>query len=199
MVPRVCRLQRCCTRSGRRRRRPRADLRSIWILLPLPLQTAEVLYKKRQKKEAPRGWESFNQHTLFRGFEKRTDKIEVDMEVRPPLLGSCTPHLLVSSCAGSTLALHSALCLAQRTSALPGVLRSSLNRASSACQFTSPHRTCAWAPGLQEYEAKKAADPEFYRSADTMSYGRAAKDSDASIDRMVAELADRCGLLAQRC
>lgn len=51
---------------------------------------------------------------------------------------------------------------------------------------------------LQAYEAQKAADPEFYRSADTLSYGRAAKDSDASIDRMVAELADRCNLLTQR-
>ncbi len=40
-----------------------------------------MLYKKRQKKEAPKGWESFNQHTLFRGYEKRSDKIEPDMEV----------------------------------------------------------------------------------------------------------------------
>ena len=56
----------------------------------------------------------------------------------------------------------------------------------------------SWCLKLQAYEAQKAADPEFYRSADTLSYGRAAKDSDASIDRMVAELADRCGLLMQR-
>jgi hypothetical protein len=52
----------------------------------LPPQTAEVLYKKRQKKEAPKGWESFNQHTLFRGYEKRSDKIDPDMEVRAMLL-----------------------------------------------------------------------------------------------------------------
>ena len=52
------------------------------MLCPEPMQTAEVLYKKRQKKEAPQGWESFNQRTLFRGYEKRADKIDVDMEVR---------------------------------------------------------------------------------------------------------------------
>jgi hypothetical protein len=55
------------------------------------------------------------------------------------------------------------------------------------------------ARGMQDYEARKAADPEFYRSADTLSYGKAAKDSDAAIDRMVAELEDRCRLLPQCC
>ena len=45
---------------------------------------------------------------------------------------------------------------------------------------------------LQAYEAKKAADPEFYRSGDSMAYGRAVKDSDAAIDNMVKELEDRC-------
>lgn len=68
----------------------------------LPLQTAEVLYKKRQKKEAPKGWESFNQHTLFRGYEKRSDKIEPDMEVRAMLL-TYTRHACAPS-AGSVLA-----------------------------------------------------------------------------------------------
>ena len=58
----------------------------IQPFVSLPLQTAEVLYKKRQKKEAPKGWESFNQHTLFRGYEKRSDKIEPDMEVRAMVL-----------------------------------------------------------------------------------------------------------------
>ncbi len=46
----------------------------------------------------------------------------------------------------------------------------------------------------QEYGEKKAADPDFYRSADSMSYGKAVKDSDTSIDRMVKELEDRCAL-----
>ena len=55
-------------------------------------------------------------------------------------------------------------------------------------------RPCAdWGPCLvQEYEAKKASDPEFYRSADSLLYGKDVKDSEDRIERMVAELNDQC-------
>ena len=45
---------------------------------------------------------------------------------------------------------------------------------------------------LQEYESKKASDPEFYRSADSLLYGKDVKDSEDRIERMVAELNDQC-------
>ncbi len=43
----------------------------------------------------------------------------------------------------------------------------------------------------QEYEKLKASDPDFYRAADSMSYGGAGKVPDANIDKMVAELNER--------
>lgn len=45
------------------------------------LQTADALYEKRKKKEAPVGWESFNQRTLYRAYEKRTANVDVDLQV----------------------------------------------------------------------------------------------------------------------
>ena len=48
---------------------------------------------------------------------------------------------------------------------------------------------------MQEYEKLKASDPDFYRAADSMSYGGAGKVPDANIDKMVAELNERCPLL----
>ena len=48
---------------------------------------------------------------------------------------------------------------------------------------------------LQEYEKLKATDPDFYRAADSMSYGGAGKVPDANIDKMVAELNERYRLL----
>ena len=44
---------------------------------------------------------------------------------------------------------------------------------------------------MQEYEKLKASDPDFYRAADSMSYGGAGKVPDANIDKMVAELNER--------
>lgn len=44
----------------------------------------------------------------------------------------------------------------------------------------------------EAYEAQKAADPEFYRSADSLLYGKAPELPKQNVDRMVAELADRC-------
>ena len=44
----------------------------------------------------------------------------------------------------------------------------------------------------QLYEAKKAADPEFYRGADSLLYGKDVKDTEAGIERMVAELNQQC-------
>ena len=40
-----------------------------------------MLYEKRKKKQAPEGWESFNQRTLYRAYEKRMDNVDVDLEV----------------------------------------------------------------------------------------------------------------------
>ena len=48
---------------------------------------------------------------------------------------------------------------------------------------------------MQEYEKLKASDPDFYRAADSMSYGGAGKVPDANIDKMVAELNERYHLL----
>lgn len=44
---------------------------------------------------------------------------------------------------------------------------------------------------VQEYEKLKASDPDFYRAADSMSYGGAGKVSEGNIDKMVAELNER--------
>ncbi|KAI3435791.1 hypothetical protein D9Q98_001849 [Chlorella vulgaris] len=87
-------------------------------------ETAEALYKKREKKPAPEGWEQFNQATLAAAYEKRTDKIK---------------------------------------------------------------------PDRAEYEAAKASDPEFYRTADSLLYGSTGRVSEAGVDRMVAELNERQG------
>ncbi len=45
---------------------------------------------------------------------------------------------------------------------------------------------------VQLYEAKKAADPEFYRGADSLLYGKDVQDTEAGIERMVAELNQQC-------
>lgn len=42
-----------------------------------------------------------------------------------------------------------------------------------------------------EYAAAKASDPEFYRAADSLLHGSRGNDSEAAIDRMVAELNER--------
>ena len=44
---------------------------------------------------------------------------------------------------------------------------------------------------LQEYEKLKATDPDFYRAADSLSYGGAGKVPESNVDKMVAELNDR--------
>ena len=46
-------------------------------------EQAEAYYKKHEKKPAPAGWESFNQKTLFKAYDKRTKDIPVDLEVCP--------------------------------------------------------------------------------------------------------------------
>ncbi|XP_073039552.1 uncharacterized protein [Primulina eburnea] len=44
---------------------------------------------------------------------------------------------------------------------------------------------------LDEYNRMKEADPEFYREASSLQYGKAPKISEEKIDRMVKELKDR--------
>ncbi|CAL1404978.1 unnamed protein product [Linum trigynum] len=44
---------------------------------------------------------------------------------------------------------------------------------------------------LEEYNKMKEADPEFYRDASSLQYGKAPKISEDKIDRMVKELKDR--------
>ncbi len=44
---------------------------------------------------------------------------------------------------------------------------------------------------MQEYDKLKATDPDFYRAADSMSYGGSGKVPEANIDKMVAELNER--------
>ena len=45
-------------------------------------ETAEFKYEKSAKKAAPVGWEAFNQRTKAEAYDRRTDKISVDLEVR---------------------------------------------------------------------------------------------------------------------
>lgn len=44
---------------------------------------------------------------------------------------------------------------------------------------------------LEEYNRMKSADPEFYREASSLQYGKAPKISEDKIDKMVKELKDR--------
>ena len=44
----------------------------------------------------------------------------------------------------------------------------------------------------QAYEERKAADPEFYRDANSLAYGKDPGDDAAAIDRMVGELNEQC-------
>lgn len=44
---------------------------------------------------------------------------------------------------------------------------------------------------LEEYNKMKEADPEFYREASSLQYGKAPKTSEDKIDKMVNELKDR--------
>nr|GME07678.1 pre-mRNA-splicing factor syf2 [Ipomoea batatas] len=44
---------------------------------------------------------------------------------------------------------------------------------------------------LEEYNKMKEADPEFYREASSLQYGKATKASDDKVERMVKELKDR--------
>jgi len=45
-------------------------------------ETAEFKYEKSATKAAPVGWEAFNQRTKAEAYDKRADKISVDLEVR---------------------------------------------------------------------------------------------------------------------
>ncbi len=44
----------------------------------------------------------------------------------------------------------------------------------------------------EEYEAAKARDPDFYKGADSLQHGKAPEIPETNIDKMVAELTDRC-------
>lgn len=43
----------------------------------------------------------------------------------------------------------------------------------------------------EDYEKAKEADPEFYRDADSLQYGRAPALPEANVDKMVSELQQR--------
>ena len=43
----------------------------------------------------------------------------------------------------------------------------------------------------EDYEAAKARDPDFYRGADSLEYGRAPNLPEGNVDKMVNELVDR--------
>ncbi|KAK9811222.1 hypothetical protein WJX72_000229 [[Myrmecia] bisecta] len=44
------------------------------------VEAAEAAYKKREKKEAPTGWEAFNQKSLYKAYEKRTANVPYTQE-----------------------------------------------------------------------------------------------------------------------
>jgi pre-mRNA-splicing factor SYF2 len=46
---------------------------------------------------------------------------------------------------------------------------------------------------MEAYNKAKEADPEFYREASSLQYGKVGKVPDENIDRMVKELQDRDG------
>lgn len=52
-------------------------------------------------------------------------------------------------------------------------------------------RTKNVAVDLDDYNRLKEADPEFYREASSLQYGKAPKTSEAKIEKMVKELTDR--------
>lgn len=82
-------------------------------------EAAQARYKSEEKQPAAFGWDVFNQATLYKAFEKRSQKVPYTKE---------------------------------------------------------------------DYEAQKARDPEFYREADSLEYGRAPNIPADNMDRMVAEL-----------
>lgn len=45
---------------------------------------------------------------------------------------------------------------------------------------------------MADYEAAKSREPEFYRTADSLQYGQDGNVPEENIDKMVAELNDRC-------
>lgn len=47
---------------------------------------------------------------------------------------------------------------------------------------------------LQVYEERRLTDPDFYRDANSLAYGKDPGDPAAAIDRMVGELNDQCAL-----
>lgn len=47
---------------------------------------------------------------------------------------------------------------------------------------------------LQAYEERRLTDPDFYRDANSLAYGKTVDDPAAAIDRMVGELNDQCAL-----
>lgn len=47
---------------------------------------------------------------------------------------------------------------------------------------------------LQAYEERRLIDPDFYRDANSLAYGKTVDDPEAAIDRMVGELNDQCAL-----
>ena len=62
-------------------------------------------------------------------------------------------------------------------------------------------RAAAIKPNLEEYEALKSEDPEFYRAADSLKYGGVNKPAPEAVDRMVAELEEkhrRAGMYSRR-
>ena len=44
---------------------------------------------------------------------------------------------------------------------------------------------------LEDYERQKASEPDFYRSADSLTYGQSKPIPEDNMDKMVAELKDR--------
>lgn len=47
---------------------------------------------------------------------------------------------------------------------------------------------------FQAYEERRLTDPDFYRDANSLAYGKTVDDPAAAIDRMVGELNDQCAL-----
>ena len=96
----------------------------------------------------------------------------------------------VSCSAGQASARHGpqhSACSAG-TKALGLVLAANIKRPPRHFTATSCALRCHTCQVQEEYEASKAANPDFYRAADSLQYGVAPKVEDRNVELMVAEL-----------
>ena len=127
------------------------------------VEQAELQYKKKEKKDTPFGWDVFNTKALYQAYLKRSEKVGV----------------------------LSALLRGRRRSRFSQELeefRLYLKIVVSPKWLISTQVPYT----LEEYAAAKARDPDFDKAVDSLQYGKAPKIPEKNIDKMVAEITERC-------